>query len=292
MDLSIIIVSYNTKHLLQRCLVSVFNTLSNTSLQYEIIVVDNNSSDGSPEFVRTAYKQATIIRNRTNVGFGKANNQAMRKASGEFVLLLNSDCVVEPQAIERLLQHTQQREREGKKVFMGGKLLNEDRTPQPSCGPFYSLLVVFVMLFLKGDQLKLSRYSPDTDTEVDWISGACILTKRSHLVALGGFDEDIFLYMEEIDLLYRAKLQGYKVYFTPEAVFIHTGAASSGSKKEPVVNIFSGLFLFYKKHRPGWELIVLSAMLRLKAWLVIGICGIMGRRELKILYAKALAVLQ
>jgi hypothetical protein len=147
------------------------------------------------------------------------------------------------------------------------------------------------MLFLKGDQMNITRYSPQEHRQVDWVSGACIMTKKSYVEDIGGFDEEIFMYMEEIDLLYRAKKKGYEVWFCSDATFIHTGAASSNNKKEPVVNIYRGLSYFYQKHYTSLEKTLLHGMLKLKAWLVRIICGIIGDQDLSVLYAKALDVL-
>lgn len=288
MNLSIIILSYNTKTLLQRCLNSVLLSMKSSRLKAEIIVIDNNSSDGSAELLKTHYPQVKTVFNKDNIGYGKANNLGIEMAKGEYILLLNSDCVVIDDALETLLRFAQKNPR----AFVGGKLFNEDQSAQQSCGPFYTLPVVLLMLFFKGDQLKLTRYSPDEIKEVDWVSGACILVRKKDIQDIGGFDEEIFMYMEEIDLLYRAKQKNYRVWFYPGAHFTHTGAASSGHKKEPVVNIYRGLSYFYKKHRSIPEQRILNILLTLKAWLVRGICGIMGDRDLSNLYAKALAVLK
>lgn len=281
MKLSIIIPSFNTKDLLDRCLASIGKT------EYEIIVVDNASHDGSVEMVEKKYSWATLIKNKENIGYGKANNLAIKKAKGEYILLLNSDCVVKDNALENLLTCAEKKN----KAFFGGKLFNEDGSPQQSAGPFYTLPVVFMMLFLKGDQLHLTRSSPSKEQQVAWVSGACLLGKKESFLDIGLFDESIFMYMEEIEMLYRAKEKGYTVWFCPHAEFIHTGAASSGNKREPVVQIYRGLDYFYMLHYSSSNRWVLRAFLRIKALFVMGICGIIGKSDLKDLYAKALAVL-
>ncbi|MBI4226561.1 glycosyltransferase family 2 protein [Candidatus Roizmanbacteria bacterium] len=159
---------------------------------------------------------------------------------------------------------------------------------QPSCGPFYTLPVIFGALFLRGDYWGLTRYSPNKVKEVDWISGACILTKKQYLTSIEGFDENIFMYMDEVDLLYRAKKQGYSVFFYPKAEFIHLGSASSGERKYPILQVFKGLSYFYKKHHTAPEQIILRFMLKLKAviWLIMGY--IFNNTYLKETYGKAL----
>ncbi len=279
-ELTIIIPSYNTIHLLDACLASLGKT------SHEVIVVDNHSIDGSPDMVRTKYPYVALIQNNENVGYGKANNQAIKRAKGSYILLLNSDCRAKEGSIDRLLLFA----KEKKQAFVGAKLYNEDGTPQPSAGPFYTLPVVFCMLFCKGDQLHITRYSPNRARRVDWVSGACLLGQKASFLDVGLFDESIFMYMEEIEFLYRAKKKGYKVWFCPDAHVIHLGAASSGGKKEPVVQIYRGLDYFYAKHLPSYQRTILRILLRLKALSVMIICGIIRKSDMFNLYAKALAV--
>ena len=208
-ELSIVIISYNTRNITRNCLRSIQASLKNSSLKYEVVVIDNASTDGSQTQILKLKAQNQNLKLKTifnpkNTGFAKANNQAVKQATGEYILFLNSDTIVLNYSIIKLLNYYKNNEH--KVHFLGGKLFEKDGiTPQPSCGPFYTLPVIFGALFLKGDYWGLTRYSPNKIKEVDWISGACILTKREYLVNLGGFDEKIFMYMDEIDLLYRAK---------------------------------------------------------------------------------------
>ena len=290
MNLSIIIPSFNTKALLLRCLKSIDESLSGSSLSSEIIVVDNGSTDGSRELVESgkwkveSEAKSILIENKKNVGYGKANNQGINAAKGEIILLLNSDIKVINNAIEQMYQFV----KEHPKSFAGGKLLNEDGSPQASCGPFYTLPVVFFMLFAKGDALGLTRYSPDRVRAVDWVSGACLAGYKKGFLDNGLFDEQIFMYMEEIELLYRARKKGYTTLFTPRAPFIHTGAASSGSKKEPVLNIYRGLIYFYTRHRSIIELGCLKLLLRLKAVCALVVGKLTSNRYLTSTYEQAL----
>lgn len=288
MDLSIIIISFNTKKLLERCLDSIYTSLPGASISCEVIVVDNASTDGSVGVLKTKYPRVEKIFNKENLGFGKGNNMGIQRARGTRILLMNSDIQVLDRAIWELYEF-------GKAhpdAFVGGKLFNEDGSPQASCGPRMHLWNVFLMLFAKGDTLGITRYSPDTEKKVDWISGACILGMKKAFLDVGLFDEEIFMYMEEIDFLYRAKKSGYSVLFYPGARFIHTGAASSGTRKQPVANIFRGLLYFYKKHRPVWEQHVLRVVLILKATGVKIIGTLLGNRELIEIYDNALEFLK
>lgn len=270
--LSIIIISYNTLQITKNCLESVYASLENSPYPFEVIVVDNVSTDGSVEMLKEYEKQRenfTLIQNKENVGFARANNQATKQAKGEYLLFLNSDTVVINRAIEQLLEYTIQNKDTAH--FVGGKLLNEDQSPQASCGPFYTLPVIFAALFLRGDYWGLTRSSPDQTTEADWVSGACILTKKEYFNDLGGFDEKIFMYMDEIDLLYRAKQKNYRVFFYPKARFVHRGSASSGNRTYPILQVFRGFLYFYKKHHSPLAMLFLRGMLQLKSLVAIGI---------------------
>lgn len=277
-ELSIVIVSYNTKKITENCLKSIETSLKQSTLSYEIILIDNASTDGSIERMENGewrMENLKLIKNTRNVGFAKANNQGIKEARGTYILFLNSDTVVLDNAIEKLITFYKQNEITIQ--FLGGKLLNKDNSPQPSCGPFYSLPVIFGALFLKGDYWGLTRYSPKSVKEVDWVSGACILTKKEYFASVGGFDEQIFMYMDEIDLLYRAKQKKYRVFFYPGAEFIHLGSASSGGRTYPILQVYKGFLYFYRKHHnTKLSLYLLKCMLQLKSWIAIGI-GRMSR---------------
>lgn len=293
-ELSIIIVSYNTAPITKNCLDSIKKSLANSKINWEIIVVDNASTDKSLQMLETVkqtyIKNMQLVINNKNVGFAKANNQAAQTARGKYLLFLNSDTIVLDEAIETLLNFYKQNEE--KNHFLGGKLLNKDLTPQASCGPFYTLPVVFGALFLKGDYWGLTRYSPNTVCEVDWISGACILTKKEYFKKVGGFDEKIFMYMDEIDLLFRAKKKGYRVFFYPEAKFIHLASASSAGRTYPILQVYRGFIYFYKKHHSVLTNNLLKFMLKLKALVSIFLGRIAGNQYLTKTYGEAYQIVK
>lgn len=269
MDLSIILVSYNTAQITKECIESIMSSLSHSAITYEVVVLDNDSSDDSIEQLTRltkAHSHIRLIKNHENIGFGRGNNRAVRDARGTYILLLNTDTVVLNGAIEKLYNDAVHNPDHH---FVGGKLLNKDQTPQPSCGPYYSLPVIAAALYLKGDHWNLSRFSPTKPTYVDWMSGACILTKKTIFEELGGFDEDIFMYMEEIDLLHRARTRGYRAYVLPDARFIHYGSLSSGSKTFPILQVYKGFVYLYKKHHSPLAQRCLRIMLQLKADIAI-----------------------
>ena len=285
MDLSVVIVSFNTKKLLDDCLTSLYKSIRGQSFDVEIIVVDNVSTDGSREMLSKKYPKVITILNAENVGFGWANNQGIRKAIGEYVLLLNSDTIIPNDAIKKLYEFTKKHPRS----FVGPKLLNMNRTAQTSCGPFFSLPVVFAALFLKGDVIGLTRWSPKKTKRVDWVSGACMMGAKKLFMDDLLFDEKIFMYMEEVDLFMRAKQKGYGTYFYAGSPIIHLGGGSSVNKRTgPVLNIYKGLLYVYNKHCSKRAIIMLKALLCLKALVSIGIGVVTGSTYLKTTYAEAL----
>ena len=283
-DVSIIIVSFNTKKLTEECLASVIRSLKEAKLTWEIILVDNVSTDGTREMLKKKFPMVRTVFNDENVGFGKGNNQGIRMSKGEYILLLNSDTVVLNNSIGKLVSYGRQHPN----AFIGPKLLNPDRSPQSSCGPFFSLPVIFASLFLKGDYIGLTRWSPNRARKVDWVSGACILAPKKLFMQDLLFDEKIFMYMEEIDLLMRARKKGYPTYFYPRSLIVHLGAASSTNKRKgPVLNIYRGFLYLYRKHGSPMSLWLVRAMLKIKAVLAWMIGAVLGKDTLKETYAEA-----
>ncbi|PIZ64701.1 hypothetical protein CO051_05965 [Candidatus Roizmanbacteria bacterium CG_4_9_14_0_2_um_filter_39_13] len=290
-ELSIIVLSYNTAALTKQTVESILTSLKAARFGYEIIVFDNASKDKSVEFVRVLsqkFKQITLIAHHENLGFSKGNNEAVTLAHGSYILFLNSDIIIQDDAISKLFEYYKNNQQSIH--FLGGKLFNKDGSLQPSGGPFYSLPVVFGALFAKGDHWGFSRQSPDKITQIDWVSGACILTTKKIFSKLNGFDEKIFMYMDEIDLLYRAKKMHYNTYFYPYAPFIHLGSASSEGKTYPILQVYKGFKYFYKKHHSSLSISLLLSMLQLKALIAIWIGKLTKNQYLTETYAKALEI--
>ncbi|MCL4415671.1 MAG: glycosyltransferase family 2 protein [Actinobacteria bacterium] len=208
MDLTIIIVNHNSYNFLISCIRSIRESLEATKLKYGILVIDNASGSQEQKRIEKIVGITRIFNNK-NVGFGKACNQGILKAQGEFILLLNPDILVLNKAIDKLFNFI----KEKNNCFVGAKLLNKDNSVQSSCGLFFTLPVVFTMLFLKGEQLGLTKFSPRKTEKVDWVSGACLLGRKKDFLKVALFDNKIFLYTEEVDFLLRAKLCGYSCYF-------------------------------------------------------------------------------
>jgi len=285
-DLSIIIVSFNTAQITQACVRSIIKSFTNTSITYEIIIIDNASNDKTIILLNQINSShIKIIENKTNSGFAKANNQGVSFASGKYILLLNSDTLILDKAIEKMLI---QYKKDPEIHFLGPKLLNNDLTEQASAAPFYSLPVIFGALFLKGDYWGLTRSSPTKFIKTDWVSGACILTTKENYQKLNGFDENIFMYMDEVDLLYRGSKLQLSTYFYPNAKVIHLGSGSSKERTEPILQVYKGFIYFYNKHHSLTEQYLLKNMLKLKAYISLWIGKVINNSYLVKTYEKAL----
>jgi GT2 family glycosyltransferase len=291
-DLSIVIVSWNTKQITKDCLESINRSLTGANFKYEIVIVDNDSHDGSQELLTSMSKnksnQLVYKQSGENLGFGRGNNLGVKIAKGKYILLLNTDMIVLNRAIEKLFYYYVQNEKQVH--FLGAKLLNRDLTAQPSACRFFTLPVVLATLFFKGDYWGLTRSSPNKFCQTDWISGACIMTTKKHYLHLGGFDKNIFMYMEEVDLLYRAKKLGLNTFFYPQAQIIHLGSASSNGKTFPILQVYKGFLFFYKKHYSILYLTALRAILKIKALLAYFIGRIIGNQYLIQTYEQAFKI--
>lgn len=237
--------------------------------------------------VREIFPQVFLIENQDNLGFSKANNQGAQKAKGEYLLFLNSDTVVLDDSITKMLELAFEHPGD----VIGGKLLNKDLSPQTSCGPYFSLPVILIMLLLKGDKLGLSRYSPKYKKEVGWVSGACFIVKKNLFDNVGGFDENIFMYLEEVELQHRIGKLGGKIIFFPNARFIHIEGASSQGQSKPVMNIYKGLIYLYRKHQPVWQQQILFFLLVLKTAIAIIVGTLTGNKNLVSTYKNAYEII-
>jgi GT2 family glycosyltransferase len=246
--ITVIIVSYNTRDITLKCLRRLFD---GTRLPLEVIVVDNASTDGSPQAIAQAYPGVRVIRNDRNAGFASANNQAMRVACGGYFFLLNSDAFLRPGALEHLLDFLRAQPRAG---VAGPRLLNADGSLQRSCYRFPSPgrawienLRLFTLLPSHPVLEDFGRWNHDRARTVDFVSGACMLVRRAAYEEVGGFDETFFLYAEEADWQYRMRAKGWMAAFTPGAEAIHLGGAS-GAAPGIRRHVFESLDRYQYKH--------------------------------------------
>lgn len=254
MDISIIIVNYNTKELLKQTIESVINTTKH--IEYEIIVSDNDSKDGSQTMIKEKFSKVRLIENNDNLGFPKGNNVAIREAKGRYILLLNSDTKVLENCIEDCAKYMDNHKDIG---ALGCKLVLADGTldhackrgfPTPEASLFYMLK--FNKLFPKNKKFTaytMGYLSEDSINEVDSLTGAFMLVRREVIDKVGFLDERFFMYGEDIDWCYRIKSAGYKVVYYPKVTTIHYKGQSSKKKKlKTIYEFHRAMILFYNKH--------------------------------------------
>lgn len=292
LDLSIIIVSYNTKDLTLKCLESVFR--HTTGLKFEVIVVDNASADGTVVAIARKYKSKVIlIKNKENIGFGAANNQGMSIAQGRYFCLLNSDTSLIGNLFEKAIDWFDKRAliEVGSAVgVVGVKLLNPDRSEQESYGGFPTLPRVF-------SRVMLGHFVPvrlaDKMKKVDYVKGACMILKREVFERVGGFDAGIFMYVEEVEWNYRIHKAGYSIVYWPQGSLIHYGGASSPDGQRAIFKgIFRGYRYFYAKHFPQWQLSALEHLLKVKAKSMVIAGKLFGKQKYVEVYQGVLDDLQ
>ena len=295
MKLSIIIVSFNTKKLILDCLESIFATTGDLNL--EVIVVDNDSVDDSPVAIKDNFPQVKLITNTTNTGFAKANNQGIKVSSGDYIMLLNSDTIVKPNALEILIDYLDSHPQVG---IAAPQLLNPDGSIQPNGGylPRLSNIIAW-MLFI--DDLPFIRpwfwsyqlrYLPGfrRTHAMGWLQGAALVLRRHTLEEIGLLDENIFMYAEDVEICYRAQKSNWQVVLFPPAQVIHAGF-QSGSSEKAILGEYQGLKYIFQKHKPAWELPLLRFSLKLGATLRLIIFGTILRDKQKYaIYKTALAL--
>ncbi|MBU1626416.1 glycosyltransferase [bacterium] len=254
LDLSIIIVNWNTKKFLDDCLESIYRTT--TGISFEIYVIDNDSKDGTSAMVREKYPRVKFIQNKTNEGFAKANNRGIKKSKGDFVLLLNPDTLLMGNPLATIVDYMKNHEDVG---ICGCKVLNKDGSIEPACRrgiptPKAALyrFIGLNKLFPKNprySKYNLTHLNPHKVSEVDAISGSFFMLRREVIEKIGLLDEKFFLYGEEIDWCYRIKNYGYKVVYNPAAEIIHyKGGSSSQNKLRSFYEFYHSMFIFHEKH--------------------------------------------
>lgn len=254
MRISIIIVSYNTRELLKNCINSIYMTYPKKDL--EILVVDNGSSDGSPTMVREKFGNVIFIESKENLGFAKANNIGIKKAEGEYILLLNPDTIVTKDCLEKSICYMDKHKDIGilgcKVVMPDGGLDLACRRSFPTPEVSFYRMAGLSKLFPKNrrfGQYNLTYLDENETYEVDSVVGAFMMVRREAIEQVGMLDEDYFMYGEDIDWCYRIKQSGWKVVYYHEAVIFHYKGASGGKKNPAIIREFyRAMQLFYEKH--------------------------------------------
>ncbi|MCB8978368.1 MAG: glycosyltransferase family 2 protein [Ardenticatenaceae bacterium] len=249
MKLSIVIVSWNTKTLLAGCLDSVF--ANPPGCDFDVWVVDNASTDDSVQMVRQQFPQVELIVNQENIGFAPANNQAIERCNGRYVLLLNPDTEVLPGGLAELVEFMDSHPDTG---AAGSRLLNPDHSLQPSCYPMLTLGRELWRLFhldilLPYAQYRMYSWDVEQPQRVEVIQGASFLVRREALEQIGLLDEAYFMYTEEVDLCYRLQKAGWQLFWIPRSKVIHFGGQST---QQVATNMFLQLYKskiqFFRKH--------------------------------------------
>lgn len=276
MDLSIIIINWNTRDLLLNCLQSLTDNLGLQSR--EIFVVDNGSTDGSQPAVKERFPAVTLIENGRNLGFARANNQALRQAGGRFLLLLNSDTVVPEGAIEGLMQTLEA----DPTIGIGGlQLLKEDGALQNSIYAFPSLATELTNKSLLRRLFPASYPGKEqhitNPVEVDGIIGSCMLVRREAMEQVGLFDEDYFFFFEETDWCLRMRKAGWKVVFDPRYFIWHLqGRSASQVNVRARIEYWRSRYTYFAKHFAGGTRCALRAGLLLKLVIDIGLASLVS----------------
>jgi hypothetical protein len=271
MRLSILIVSWNTKALLAGCLESVWAELERTlpPEEADVCVIDNASADGSAAMVAERFPWVRSFANHENVGFARANNQALAQTAGDAVLLLNPDTVLHPGALAALLDFLASRPRAG---ALGARLVNADGSLQPSCHPMLTPArefwrLIFLDRLFPRATYPMHRWDAVTPRRVEAIKGACLLLRRQALDEVGRLDESYFMYTEEVDLCYRLSQAGWELWYEPAAVVTHFGGASANQvTEEMVIHLYRSKIHFYRKFGGEAQAQRFKTLVRLAYW--------------------------
>jgi GT2 family glycosyltransferase len=276
MQASIIIVNWNAQYHLCNCLRSVFRQ-SGDDLSFEVIVVDNASTDDSVRVVRSRFPEVGIIENTENRGFAAANNQGIRASAGNFVLLLNPDAVLLEDSLSTLWEVISEHPRVG---ILGPRLLNQDGSVQPSVMSFPSFPSV-LRNFVRARTHGMSKVAPSTGKDIIYVpcvAGACILIRREIFEQVGLLDESYYMYAEEIDFCFRASEMGWKVAYTPLTSVTHLGGQSTSQRSsEMYVERRTSRIRFLLLHR-GFLQAFLVAML-VEAAMILKFLPLVFRRD-------------
>lgn len=294
MELSIIIVNWNSKDYLHRCIASILS--STISFNYEIIVIDNASFDGCQEMIKEFYPEVIFLQSDCNIGFAKANNLAAELAKGDRLLFLNPDTVIVESAIETLHRAYASLPDVG---IVGARLVSHEGSVQNNCiQAFPTILNMFLDSELLRNRfpqaglwgMKTIFEKTETPAQVDVVSGACLMISNSVYQRVGMFSTEYFMYSEDVDLCYKVRNLGFKTYYVPRAVVIHYGGASSSKSS---LSVFSSVMMlesrcryFLKTRQPYYSrlfrfaMFVMSIIRIIIAFIAWPICEIGGRGKL------------
>jgi GT2 family glycosyltransferase len=258
-DDSIVIVCFNNKRYLEPCLDSLYDAKLRST--FEVIAVDNGSTDGSQAMLRERFPEVTIIQNPANLGLSRACNQGMEVSKGRYVLLLNDDTLVNGPSFDAMVDFLDEHP---KAAAVGGRLLNPDGSLQAGHSRFSTLLEEFLiasgLAAFFGTEKVLSRADVNEPRPVDWLGSACLLLRPEAMQQVGVLDEEYFIYGDEADLQYRFHRHGWLVYYLPDVTTIHFGGRSMDRWRRRKM-VYRGKMLFYKKNYGAFRAALLRIML-------------------------------
>ncbi|MBP5306771.1 MAG: glycosyltransferase family 2 protein [Paludibacteraceae bacterium] len=288
MRLSVIIVSYNVKYYLEQCLSSVF--ASSMASDLEVFVVDNASSDGTVDYLRTRFPQVHYMINSKNLGFAVANNIAIRRCESDYVLLLNPDTVLGEQTLERVCSFLDAHPRAGaagvKMIDAKGRFLPESKRGFPTMWVSFCKLSGLNRLFPKSrvfGRYHLRYLDPDSPHRVDVLAGAFMVLRRSVLDQIGLLDERFFMYGEDIDLSYRVSCNGDEVWYLPYRILHYKGESVHASDARYVRIFFRAMVLFYCKHFNG----NVFGLLLVRLGMIMGMISLFFQRKFSQLFRRS-----
>jgi GT2 family glycosyltransferase len=275
LEISIIVVSYNTKELLLDCLASIFETIKGIS--FEVWVVDNNSTDGTIEAIKERYPDINTIENKENLGFAAANNQVFRQMKGHYALLLNTDIVLTNGAVKELYNFMEANPEAG---MACGQLLNLDGSRQNSIANFPSLLTLFcnetILRILLPKKFPSKRREYLFPIKIDSCIGACLMVRKEAMNDIGFFDERYFFFFEETDWAYRMKIGGWDTYFVPTLKIFHAQGRTVGGSLNSRIMFYRSRYIFFKKWHPNSYLLFYSVVfLRLLTNTILSFIGLL-----------------
>jgi len=278
-ELAVVVVNWNSGERVSRCVRSVFESAGDARL--EVVIVDNDSEDGSAEAAIAEFPHIRLIQNRDNKGFPAAANQGMRATDSEFVLLINPDAEVVAGTLEGFLKVARDHPRAG---AIGALTLNPDGTIYPSArrvptlvqGFFHTTLGPFWPRNPWSRSYRMEEWDRRSERQVDWVSGSSMLLRRAALARVGLFDEAYFMYVEDMDLCTRMSDGGWEVWFSPELEIEHVGGTATAGKRRMTLEHSRSIYIYFVKHRSqGWH-----ASLRPLAWAALRMrAAVISRRR-------------
>ncbi|MGV1098493.1 glycosyltransferase family 2 protein [Thiovibrio sp. JS02] len=274
MDLSIVIVNWNTRDLLLDCLASVYATVKD--LDFEVFLVDNASADGSVEAVQKEYPEVIVIENERNLGFGAANNKGLARMLGKYALLVSTDIVLTEEAVIKLYRLMEEKQ---DAAFACGQLLNADGSKQNSIANFPSFLSLLcnetILRLLLPKKFPSKRQEYETPIEVDSCIGACLMVRKEAMDRVGMFDERYFVFMEETDWALSMRNAGWKSFFVPDARIYHLQGQTAGHNVRARIMFYRSRYIYFRKWFPrSWPFFASLVIARLLINIGLNLLGL------------------